>query len=195
MTLLNLETIEKSPYITIDGEEIVDITSQIINDGYKMVFSEDDKRYKVGTDMTAKPSVMSQYIFGDSSKLDYLAYYNGFSNPFAIPAGYILRIPVIAKMDSIVGSNGDGSTENISRKLLNSKKSVVDEKRSRMIKSDVERTNMSETLSQNVVLSDRIILGNNSSYEVTAKKSIPFIENGIDELSGLIDYYDEFLGN
>lgn len=193
MTLLNLETIEKSPYITIDGEEIVDLTSPILNDGMALVFNESDKKYQVGSDMLAKPSVLAQFIFGDSSKLDYIAYYNGFSNVFAIPAGFVLQIPEITRLTPMVGSNGEFSEINLSRDLFNKKASVVDEKRRRMITTDIERPNMNETLQQNVKLSDRIILGNNSSKD-DSNKNFSFIhEEPLDELLGLTDYYEELL--
>jgi hypothetical protein len=195
MILLNLEIIEKSPTIEIDGETIVDLTSQILNDNIKLSFDENDKQYQIGSEMLVKPSLLAKFVFGSTSKLDYLAYYNGFSNPFAIPVGYILRIPELVKINSSLSSNGSSNNNNISRDLFNKKKSVVDEKRKRMISNDLERPNMNTSLVQNTVLSDRIILGTNSVNQNTSN-SLSFIkEEGEDQIIGLVDHFEEFLKN
>lgn len=195
MILLNLEIIEKSPTIEIDGETIVDLTSQILNDNIKLSFDENDKQYQIGSEMLVKPSLLAKFVFGSTSKLDYLSYYNGFSNPFAIPVGYILRIPELVKINSSLSSNGSSNNNNISRDLFNKKKNVVDEKRKRMISNDLERPNMNTSLVQNTVLSDRIILGTNSVNQ-NSSNNLSFIkEEGEDQIIGLVDHFEEFLKN
>ena len=142
----------------------------------------------------AKPSVLAQFIYGSASKLDYLAYYNGFSNPFAIPVGFILRVPLLTKLQTSIGRNVNSNNSNIARDLLNKKKNVVDEKRKRAIITDVERPNMNTSLRQNIVLQDRIVLGTNSigtsnMDSITGK----LIEEPDDQIYGLTDYYEEKL--
>lgn len=197
MVLLNLEIIEKSPMIEIEGEMIVDLTAQILNDNIKLVFDENDKMYQVGSDLLVKPSVLAQFVFGSASKLDYLAYYNGFSNPFAIPVGYVLRIPELVKIDPAVSNGGASSNTNLARDLFNKKISVVDEKRKRMVTSDLETPNMNPLLKQNIVLSDRMVLGTNSvnnSVNNSTNKISSFIKEKADvEVMGLTDYFEEML--
>lgn len=193
MVLLNLEIVEKSPMIEIDGEQMVDLTAQILNDNIRLTFNDDDKKYQVGSDLLVKPSVLAQFVFGSSSKLDYLAYYNGFSNPFAIPVGYVLRIPELTKINPAVGSNGSALDNNVARDLFNKKKSVVDEKRKRMVTEDLEKPNMNPSLKQNVVLSDRIVLGTNSVNNSSSSRSSFIKEEPETEIYGLIDYFEEAL--
>lgn len=193
MILINLETIEKSPMIEIDGEMIVDLTSQILNDNVKLQFDENDKQYQVGSEMLVKPSLLAQYIFGSASKLDLLAYYNGFSNPFAIPVGYVLRIPELTKINPSVGFDGSSNDNNLARDLFNKKKNVVDEKRKRMLSGDLERPNMNETVRQNTTLSDRLILGTNSIDQIKNSTKSFIKEDPDQNIFGLTDYYEEYL--
>lgn len=193
MILINLETIEKSPMIEIDGEMIVDLTSQILNDNVRLQFDDNDKQYQVGSEMLVKPSLLAQYIFGSASKLDLLAYYNGFSNPFAIPVGYVLRIPELTKINPSVGFDGSSNDNNLARDLFNKKKNIVDEKRKRMLSDDLERPNMNETVRQNTTLSDRLILGTNSINQIKNSTKSFIKEDPDQNIFGLIDYYEEYL--
>lgn len=191
MVLLNLELVEKSPKL----EEYVDILSPITSVGVKYRLSKDNKKYIVSHEMMAKPSVMAMFVYKDSNKLDVLAYHNGFSNPFAIPAGYVLDVPDMNEIKSIIDSKGQSDSTNIARDLLNKKKSVVDIRRKQMIEGSVSKPNMSDTQNRNVVLEDRIILGTNSVNNKNKAPKLSYRTEYIDESEGFIDYFGEFLMN
>lgn len=191
MILLNLELVEKSP----KEEATVDILSPITSVGVKYPTIREGKKYTVGHDMMAKPSVLAMYAYGDSNKLDLLAYHNGFSNPFAIPSGYVLDISPLAEIKSIVDSKGLTDNKNIARELLNKKKSVMDVRRKRLLEEDMSKPNMSDTQNRNTVTGDKMILGTNSVRNNNKPPAFSFTsEDDLRQSEGFVDYFEQYLG-
>lgn len=190
MTLLNLELLEKSP---IKGD-IVDLTTPIMDGNSIYRVYDGNKKYAIGSEMLAKPSAIAQYVYGDSNKLDYVAYHNGFSNPFAIPPNYVIEVPELAVIKSVIASGGQNSEGNIARDFFNKKESVVDQKRKMMLTGDAERPNMSKIQDRNTIVGDRIILGTNS-VEFEKSIGIGFMDKGKTDkdTDGFIDYFEEYL--
>ena len=187
--LLFLELIEKSNEININGEEIIDLTEPILNRNQKINFNDNEREFVVGSDLLCKPTSMAKFIYGDAGKVDLLAYYNGYSNPFAMTPGRKLKIPKINELENIITATKEAD-KNIAKIALNKKSSIVDEKRKQKIKGDIERVNMSSTLKSTHEMGDRIILDNYN--RVSNSKNIETIREEIDYF---MDHFERVLKN
>ena len=193
--LLFLKLIESSPEIEIDGETIIDLTVPILNRNQVISFKDNDRIYEIGSELLAKPTILSKFVYGDAGKIDLLAYYNGYSNPFAMLPGQLLKVPTVDKIDSII-NNGQDKNVNLAKVELNKKASVVDAKRKGILAGDVERPNMSKSSAQNKKEGDLIILGNYSQAairikfdEITARNKVE--KNFLEDV--LVDHFEERL--
>ena len=152
MELLYLNLIENSPMINIDGEEIVDLTTNMSNTNLREFTN--NKVFIVGDNLTAKPSAIAKFLYGDENKIDLVSYYNGYSNPFAINKGDKLFAPTSDNLNRI-SSDSKESVVNVAKEAINKKSFSIDPRRNRTISTP----NMNDGLRGNIKKEDEIILG------------------------------------
>lgn len=87
--MLLIETLRRKPTITVNGENITDLTSaswnftQALNVQSTILVSDD-------TEM--RPDLIAQLYYGNHSKLDFICKFNGISNPFSLEKGQVILI-------------------------------------------------------------------------------------------------------
>ena len=185
MDLLFLKLLEDSPIILENGEEIVDLTSPILNERDKFNKNYSFRSYIVGDDFTAKPTLISSFIYGDEGKIDLLCYYNGYSNPFAIAKGDTILVPSIDESVAIMNSSTKNNI-NLAKEALNKKIAKLDTRGF----GSIETPNMAngEQITQN---GNTVILSNKSSNNPILKTIFKNLDQSNDSErfeDALVDY-------
>lgn len=106
--MLNLKTLSNKQYFTKpNGDVVVDLIRRAVS--FLGVRLNTGKAYVVSEETAMRPDLISNYFYQDQSYADLLLKYNGYSNPFSINVGDILRIPSaedLAKFGSVGNLSG-----------------------------------------------------------------------------------------
>lgn len=97
--MLNIDIIEKKIERTIKGQDILDLTTQAIDNSYNPNYS---RAIIVTEEMVMRPDLVAQMYCADQSRLGILLKINSISNPFSIDAGEILFIPDGDTMNNLI---------------------------------------------------------------------------------------------
>lgn len=90
--MLSLRTLlNKDDFTKPDGSVVVDLIRRSVS--FFNIKSRVGNQYLVTDDTVMRPDLIANYFYGDSSLVDLLLKYNGYSNPFAIDIDDLLRIP------------------------------------------------------------------------------------------------------
>jgi hypothetical protein len=90
--MLSLKILEnKNPFTKSNGDVVVDLIRRAVS--FINIRSNSGKRYVVDDETVMRPDLIANYFYQDSSLVDLLLKYNGYSNPFALDIGDIIRIP------------------------------------------------------------------------------------------------------
>lgn len=132
-TLTNKKTFTKA-----NGDVLVDLIRRSVS--FLGIRTNSGKTYIVTEETAMRPDLISQYFYQDQNYLDVLLKYNGYSNPFALDVGDILKIPNVKtlekfskeQVDEVIGSNGytggtdtfGTSTGSLSNNIMSRKKST-----------------------------------------------------------------------
>ena len=81
----------KNLFTKPNGDTVVDLIRRAVS--FINIRSNFGKRYVVTEDDVMRPDLIAYYFYQDSSFVDLLLKYNGYSNPFALNVGDIIRIP------------------------------------------------------------------------------------------------------
>lgn len=117
--LINLVTIFNRKEITIDGVEMLDLTSQVVVIKKQLTFSRPP--ITVSEEFAGRPDLISKLVYGSEDHMDLLMFFNGFSNPFMIDAGMTLIIPDLDSMLANVVDKTKEDDDNKSKEAFNKK--------------------------------------------------------------------------
>jgi len=115
--MLQLRTLaNKKEFTKPNGDVVLDLIRRAVS--FLGVRVKSGRIYVVTDETAMRPDLISNYFYQDSGYLDLLLKYNGYSNPFALNIGDVLRIPnseVLAKFGT-VGNQQALNLNNGSRK-------------------------------------------------------------------------------
>ena len=133
--MLNIDILDKKVTKIINGEEILDLVTQTIDNTYSPKYA----RAMITTDeMVMRPDLAATMYCGNQSKLGILLKMNSISNPFSLDAREILFIPDTDTMSRIVKSPEADVKEDVRksfRKQLQERISKVSEQRKEYLNS------------------------------------------------------------
>lgn len=112
--MLNLKTLaNKKTFTKANGEVVVDLIRRAVS--FLGIRANTGRAYIVTEETAMRADLISNYFYQDSSYLDLLLKYNGYSNPFSLNTGDVLTIPsaeMLGKFGSVGGSGKlNGSAE------------------------------------------------------------------------------------
>jgi len=132
--MIIIDTLRRKKEITVNGEQIMDLTSKSFEFiGMQLITGTT----VVTDDFVMRPDLISQHIFSDQNKFDYLMKFNGISNPFAINTGDVIFLMDESDMQlSRASTATDDNKEDIRKKFFDpSRLSKKDQKRLDFIKT------------------------------------------------------------
>jgi hypothetical protein len=110
--MLNLKTLANKPNFTKpNGDVVVDLIRRAVS--FLGVRLNTGKAYVVSEETAMRPDLIANYFYQNQGYADLLLKYNGYSNPFSINTGDIIRIPSsedLNKFGSVGASTGLGGT-------------------------------------------------------------------------------------
>lgn len=83
-------------FVKEDGTEIVDLTRSSLE---YLIDVEYTGYTIVNDDFIMRPDLVSESVFGDPNKFDYLLKFNGISNPLSLYSGQVILIPNLEQME------------------------------------------------------------------------------------------------
>ena len=185
-SILSMSSIDKSPIITIDGEEIVDLTKGIFtyNTNRKL-----GRRVIIDKSLAGKPHLISKAIYQSQNMIDMLFSYNGYSNPLTVLAGDILYVPTIKDLKKAMTTTNSNAGINTTIKLLKNRLSSIDQKRIKFLMGssnnfgDIKTPNMNSSVKQFTIDSanNKILLGSDTISNNAVENSISSILNEINK--------------
>lgn len=107
--MLELKTLINKPYFTKpNGDVVIDLISRAVS--FLGIRSNSGKAYIVTEETAMRADLISNYFYQSSSYADLLLKYNGYSNPFSLNVGDIIRIP---SSENLLKYGGSGKALNI----------------------------------------------------------------------------------
>ena len=101
--MLNLRTLlSKTDFVKLNGDKVVNLIMSTVS--FLGIRANSGKAYLVTEETAMRPDLIANYFYRDAGYLDLLLKYNGYSNPFSINVGDVIRIPSIetlAKFGSV----------------------------------------------------------------------------------------------
>jgi hypothetical protein len=166
--MIQLETLIRKLFVKKpNGDEIIDLTrasleytGSVSYTGYTIVTS--------GFEM--RPDLVSESVYGDPNKLDYILKFNGVSNPLSLYAGQILLIPDENEMKQMFRFPFVKSIDDTQNKIIKPK-TQKDKSRIELL---LKKSKLKELLPPNINSSDeknieftddKIIFGGNISTQ------------------------------
>lgn len=108
--MIQLKTLtNKKTFIKDNGETVVDLIRRAVS--FLGIRINTGKAYIVSEETAMRPDLISNYFYQNSEYADLLLKYNGYSNPFALNIGDIIRIPSAESLSKF----GNPKLENIIR--------------------------------------------------------------------------------
>lgn len=156
MDLIKLKSLEDCPQINLYGEEMVDLLLPVLTDGTSIGKDNTDLVYVIGENLVARPTQLANFAYEDEGMIDFIAHYNGYSNPFAMSSGDVIIIPVQDKMIRIATKTNVTNKTNIAKDLINRKASKTDPNR-----LSIETPNMNSEMKQTFEMGKTVRLGVN----------------------------------
>lgn len=90
--MLNLRTLLNKDYFTKpNGDTVLDLITRAVS--FMGIRLNSGKTFIVDEETAMRPDLIANYFYQDSGYLDLLLKYNGYSNPFALNVGDVIRIP------------------------------------------------------------------------------------------------------
>lgn len=90
--MLNLKTLSnKETFTKLDGSIVVDLIRRAVS--FLGVKSGSGKAFIVDEDTAMRADLISNHFYQNSDYCDLLLKYNGYSNPFSLNAGDIIKVP------------------------------------------------------------------------------------------------------
>jgi len=124
-------SIESRQEIEIEGEKIIDFTSQVFSEK-KLVGFNDAGASSISSEFEGKPNLVSMALYNDQNSADIMMFYNEISNPFSISSDMIILMPSISDGISAIDSQTSSVQKNKKNKSqieFNKKINVQDKKR------------------------------------------------------------------
>lgn len=157
--IFQFASLDKSPLITMDGEEIVDLMANPINipnDTEKSISIIDKK-------LAGKPHLIARIVAGSQDMIDMLFSYNGYSNPLTVKGGDVIVSPASEVLSQ--GMRG-AKSDNVSQKELTKRVAQTSVERMTFLKKEVEEVktpNMNQDGVQFVKKGRSVYLGRTST--------------------------------
>ena len=177
-------SIDKLPLITVDGEEIVDLTQPLFDSS---ISKDSIKTVVVGETLSGKPHLVSQAAYGSQNHIDLLFAYNGYSNPLTVKGGDVLLVPDLRQLKNSIKRDSKKTNESI--KEFNKRIPETDKRRLEFLKEKegngdlIKTPNMNETKQQFIVDkgSSKVLLGSDVQLNDAVQISINKIKNNIQD--------------
>ena len=125
--VLNFITIRNKRKITENNDELIDLSETTFSN--KTLLTYQSTPILTSKEVTGRPHIISKIVYKNEDHTDLLCHYNNISNPFMIPANYLLYIPDLKSMLNNIKDNNKDNTSNKSKEKLNKKASVQDKNR------------------------------------------------------------------
>jgi hypothetical protein len=162
--MIQIETLErKQEFVKKDGTVIIDLTQSSVE--YKS-----DVRTKtyvmVTSELAMRPDLISEIVYGNPNRFDYILKFNGISNPLSIYTGQVLYIPEEDDMSACFKTPRKETKDTENKKAVAIKpKTKKDEKRLDILRKKAGRDNLlppniNAPNEENIVFDgDKILLG------------------------------------
>lgn len=165
--MLNLKTLaNKKTFTKPDGTVVVDLIRRAVS--FFGVRVNAGKAYIVTEETAMRADLIANYFYNDSGYMDLLLKYNGYSNPFSLNVGDVLRIPpteVLSKFkssvgeDVLIGANGNDGSRTSRKKSTNIVLAPKTKKDKARLKYLLQRANAADAnlAKLNVLISSGVI--------------------------------------
>jgi hypothetical protein len=111
--MLQLKTLaNKREFTKTNGDKVIDLIGRAVS--FLGVRVNSGKIYVVSEETAMRADLISNYFYQDSSYLDLLLKYNGYSNPFSLNVGDIIRVPSAEVLSKFGGLGTLGNIGNFS---------------------------------------------------------------------------------
>ena len=108
--MLSLATINYKRTITLDGEQIIDLTESIFNTTVSIKIV---RTVTVTEEFEGRPSYFTKMVLGDENVTDIFLSINGISNPLTIKAGMVILVPDLTSLKAAIKDlNADSNVQN-----------------------------------------------------------------------------------
>lgn len=116
--MLNLKTISnKKTFVKRNGEVVTDLIKRAVT--FLGVRINSGKAYVVNEETAMRADLIANYFYQDQGFCDVLLKYNGYSNPFSLNVGDILRIPSTEDLSRFTNVSGLQEISNSRKKSTN----------------------------------------------------------------------------